>query len=542
MFSFLWPKTNRPAPAPTGARRRHRPRLEALEDRCLPSGGVLDPAFGQGGLVTTTTGGLGKALAVATYPAGTTDAGDVVTVGGATVTKGKNSYTEPAVVRYNLDGTLDTSFGGTGEVLLNVNGEARDVVIQPDGKIVVAYESGSTFNLARYNADGTLDTSFGPNGTGIVNTSTGRRTTDTAYNLALQTNGDIVVAGTYSSGTVTNDLALLRYTAGGLLDTSFGTGGIVTTQFGPVLTGGGSINFIDLALDTSPSDPDAGDIVVVAQLNTQGGPTLVARYTTSGSLDASFGGGAGYEQLSNLNYTPSVAIQANGDILVAARSLNGVMERGRLNPDGSFDASFGSGGIVLVSSPNVFYSAGDVEIESDGKILVAGMWHNTSAGGYYFFVSRFNSGDGSLDTGFGAGGIAVASGSNVGNRVGLALEPDGRLVVAGPELGTSGFALARFVAYGPQIGSFTASPNPVTAGSSLTLTASNISDEIPSATIMQVAFYVDLNGTNTLLGYGTQSSAGVWTFTFTVNLAPGTYTLYAQAGDKPVASTVLPNR
>jgi hypothetical protein len=56
-------------------------------------------------------------------------------------------------------------------------------------------------------------------------------------------------------------------------------------------------------------------------------------------------------------------------------------------------------------------------------------------------------------------------------------------------------------------------------------------DEIPSATIIQVAFYGTINGTNTLLGYGTQTSRGVWTLTFTVNLVPGTYTLFAQAED-----------
>jgi hypothetical protein len=69
------------------------------------------------------------------------------------------------------------------------------------------------------------------------------------------------------------------------------------------------------------------------------------------------------------------------------------------------------------------------------------------------------------------------------------------------------------------------------SGSSLTLTASNITDSNPNSTITQVAFYVQVNGTNTLLGYGTQTSPGVWTFTFTVSLAPGTYTLYAQAED-----------
>jgi hypothetical protein len=88
------------------------------------------------------------------------------------------------------------------------------------------------------------------------------------------------------------------------------------------------------------------------------------------------------------------------------------------------------------------------------------------------------------------------------------------------------------LAYGPQIGSVTASPNPLATGSSLTLTASNISDEIPSATITQVTFYYfDGSGTKQVLGYGTQNSPGVWTLTFTVSLTSGTYTVYAQAED-----------
>jgi hypothetical protein len=84
----------------------------------------------------------------------------------------------------------------------------------------------------------------------------------------------------------------------------------------------------------------------------------------------------------------------------------------------------------------------------------------------------------------------------------------------------------------PQIGSFTASPNPVPAGTSLALTASNISDGNPGATITQVSFYYfDSTGAKHVLGNGTQSSTGVWTLTVKANLAPGTYTLYAQALD-----------
>src|SRR5262249_22549654 len=135
-------------------------------------------------------------------------------------------------------------------------------------------------------------------------------------------------------------------------------------------------------------------------------------------------------------------------------------------------------------------------------------------------------------------------------RVSVAFELDGRIALAGTALVSSNydFALARFLAAGPQISSFTASPNPVTAGSSVTLTASNITDEIPSASITQVAFYyMDTSGNQQLLGYGTQTSPGVWTFTFTVNLTSATYTLFAQAEDSygifgdPVAITLSVN-
>lgn len=529
MFTFVSRK-NGPSSKALKPHSRFRPRLEALEDRCLLSGGVLDPTFGSGGIVTTTAGSLSNAFAVATYPAGSANAGEVVAVGDAQVGTVNKPKIEPAIVRYNTNGTLDTSFGGTGEVIMNLKsgGMAHDVVVQPDGKIVVAYSSGGTFNLARYNANGSLDTSFGGQGTGIVSTSTGKFITDTAYSLALEPSGDIVVAGTVSSSTGPN-LAVLRYTAGGLLDTSFGMGGIVTTPF-VVDFGNSLLNWVDLALDTSSLDPNAGKIVVVTRVT--GMQELVARYNSNGSLDTSFAGGTGYETLSNLALVPSVAIESNGDIIVAGSPAQSV-ELDCLNPNGSFNTNFGSGGIaVLNQEPNTSFLASDVTIQADGQIVVAGVYDNNGTVGQKFFVARFNSADGSLDSSFGTGGVAsVSSGSNLLNPVSLALEPDGRIVVAGTPVNSGGFELARFVAYGPEVGSFTANPNPVTAGSSLPLTASSITDGIPSASITQVAFFVQINGSNTLLGYGTQSSTGVWTLTFTVNLAPGTYTLYAQAED-----------
>jgi hypothetical protein len=125
--------------------------------------------------------------------------------------------------------------------------------------------------------------------------------------------------------------------------------------------------------------------------------------------------------------------------------------------------------------------------------------------------------------------------------VGVVIQPDGKIVVAGAAVfnasptsivgASSDFLLARYGPSAAQIGSFTASPDPVTAGTSVTLTASNITLADPSSTITQVAFYyVDSSGNQQLLGYGTNTN-GTWTLTFTVNLSAGGYTLYAQATD-----------
>jgi hypothetical protein len=93
-------------------------------------------------------------------------------------------------------------------------------------------------------------------------------------------------------------------------------------------------------------------------------------------------------------------------------------------------------------------------------------------------------------------------------------------------------ALVRLLPSEPEIGSFTANPNPVASGSNVTLTASNISDGNPNSTVTQVTFYYyDLNGNKIVLGNGTSDGLGDGSLTFTVNLAAGSYTLYAQAED-----------
>src|SRR5262249_8157149 len=213
MFAFIWRK-NRRRTAVHQPKSRFRPYLEAMEACCLPSGGALAPTFGTGGVVTTNTGVFSDsfAYAVATYPAaGTANDGKIVAAGVVLSKQG----TDIGVARYNLDGTLDPSFAGSGLLTTNLGTRyegASDVKIQPDGKVLAAGwpgGSGSDFVLLRYNADGSLDTSFGRKGEVITDFN---RSTDLGERLALQPDGKLVVAGT-SNG----DLALVRYNADGSL-------------------------------------------------------------------------------------------------------------------------------------------------------------------------------------------------------------------------------------------------------------------------------------------------------------------------------------
>jgi uncharacterized delta-60 repeat protein len=182
----------------------------------------LDPTFGGTGKVTTDFAGSDDSAYSVTLQAD----GKIVAAGSSA------PVSDFAVVRYNTDGSLDTSFGGTGKVRTDVISYdvATSVAIQTDGKIVVAgYASGSNYDFAlvRYHTDGSLDTSFG--GMGKVTTDFG--SDDFASSVAIQADGKIVATGS-SGGLSNNDFALVRYNSDGSLDASFGGTGKITTDFG----------------------------------------------------------------------------------------------------------------------------------------------------------------------------------------------------------------------------------------------------------------------------------------------------------------------
>jgi uncharacterized delta-60 repeat protein len=261
------------------------------------------------------------------------------------------------------------------------------------------------------------------------------------------------------------------------------------------------------------------------------------RYNANGTLDTSFGNGG---SVSNGSFStasagalyPVTGTANDGKIVVAGQHTGGGFVLARYNANGSLDTAFGSGGLVTtqIGASGAFA----VTIQADGRIVAAGWTRPTGSSQNTFAVARYNA-DGSLDSTFGSGGIVTTLIGVKSNGLGVALQPNGDIVVAGMSSNGSkwNFAVARYLPSAPQIGSFTASSNPVTAGSSVTLTASNISDGNPNSTVTQVAFYYfDSSGNKVTLGYGTQSSSGAWIYTFsTAGWTPGTYTLFAQAED-----------
>ena len=342
--------------------------------------GSLDTSFDSDGIVKTDFSN--------SYDGGTSvtlQANGKILVAGV-------SNSQFALARYNSDGSLDTSFSGDGKVTTNFGSEyyyvsANAVTVLANGKILVAGTSGassdSNFTLIRYNANGSLDTSFDSDGIVITNTAS---TLDYGYSVAVQANGKILLAGTSNNYDDRQyEFALLRYNSNGSLDTSFDGDGIVLTDFGANNYGiGYSV--------TTQAD---GKILVAG---TSEEDFALVRYNSNGSLDTGFDGdGKVTTDLGSISDSGrSVTIQNDGKILIAGYSNNGAnidFALVRYNSDGSLDASFDGDGKVFTPVTSYDDYGFSVTVQADGKILAAG-----STGD--FALVRYNS-DGSLDSTFG---------------------------------------------------------------------------------------------------------------------------------------------
>ncbi len=401
--------------------------------------GSLDTTFGTTGKVTTSMGpGADKIYALALQPDGKIVAGGIQNITGI-----DNDF---ALARYNPDGSLDTTFGTGGKVTTpigNGDDQLKAILIQSDGKIVASGPTDSDpttsviFDaaLVRYNTDGSLDTSFGT--AGIVTSRFGPPGYLFVVNaIGIQSDNKLVVAGIYNGGANGNEFFAIRYTSTGALDNSFGSGGVVFTSFGT-----SSDTCYGMTIQ-----PD-GKIVLCGTAIVPGlqPDFALARYNTDGSLDTTFGTGGlvttdfgnGYSENGN-----KVTIQPDGKLILAGFIYGTSTDYAlaRYNPDGSLDTAFGTGGKVTTGIGTLQDYGASVLLQTDNKIIVSGY---SSIALYDFSMARYNT-DGTLDTSFGTGG-KVNTDFNSGSddyAYASALQPDGKIILAGASW--NDFAIARY--------------------------------------------------------------------------------------------------
>jgi uncharacterized delta-60 repeat protein len=375
-----------------------------LTGRCAP-GATLKlclARYNENGSLDTTFGGQGFVFTDLPEGFGVAIQGDgkIVAVGYATLSQTSESM---AIVRYNSDGTLDSSFGSAGKVIANVGlyglTRGNEVAIQPDGRILVVGTS-APFQMfppvplvyegfvARYLANGTLDSSFGSGGVFHLNMSDATKATS----IALQTDGKILIGGyrDSSNGSLSRACLLVRLSSGGSLDLTWDGDGYL-------VNGTTESTFESLAVQSD------GRVVGVVYGN------AVFRFNGDGSLDTSFDGD-GIRQFALDSAIPQgVAISAGGRITVVGTGVPAVMVFSRFNAAGSLDTTFGEGGRLTLSQVDGTSSAGasGAAVDARGRIVVGG-WVSGTPG--RFAVLRF---------------LAPAVSAGISGRV---VRPDGRPV------------------------------------------------------------------------------------------------------------------
>ena len=423
---------------------------ETLEVRQVLAAGDKDTSFGTGGLVTTpitSTSDSGTAMALQSN-------GYIVVAGDiAGTTNNINTSSDFAVARYTPSGAIDTSFGQSGVRAINIGlfDRAKGIAIQSDGAIIVVGEStelnGTTdISLFRLNSDGSIDTTFGAGGIIAYDYQGGN---DSAQAVTIQADGRILVGGyvTLFEGNSSKLVAcVLRYNIDSSLDGSWGLNGTATTAFGSqadVITG--------IAVQ-----PDQRVVVSVNSISNNIQNVLVSRYNATGTTDTSFGanggstivgiGSGGEDYARGIVVMPIGRIVVGGYTRIDATTQNYDFFAARFNSEGFLDTTFDTDGVATAEIGSASDLANAVAVQRDGRIIVAGrtLVVNTSV----FAMVRFNV-NGTRDTYFGNEGIVTQSFANADSlAMAIAIQPaDQRIILAGWEgfsLNSRDFALARF--------------------------------------------------------------------------------------------------
>jgi uncharacterized delta-60 repeat protein len=430
------------------ARAKAAPAAEVLEPRWLLAAGDLDPTFGGGdGIATAHFPGSGvvqdSAEGVAVLPDGR------VLLAGTTG-NGSNIQDSVALARFTPQGVLDPTFNGDGNAdgmvsyylggaVAGVDADVNAVALQADGKIVVVgstrNQDGSNWDwlVMRFNPDGSRDATFG-GGDGIVTRDFGYAKGDTAYSVAIQSDGKIVVTGIASQAT--SNLGVCRFNPDGTLDAGFSGDGVDAVDFF-----GGT----DFASDVIV-DPDGKIVVAGGSIPTATGSRrrfVLLRYLPNGTLDSTFDGDG--KVATDFGATAGNAMgrevlrQPDGKYVVGGlvgASNDGTYALARYTAAGTLDPTFGTntalpGTTLVPAAGGYFFANYGIARQSDGKLLFGGYLADpANTIDVSLGVLRLTAA-GAPDTTFGAGGIRRYSPIHSGHGSDVAVAPDGEILVSG---------------------------------------------------------------------------------------------------------------
>lgn len=379
--------------------------------------GALDSDFSADGkLLDSFDTGSDKGVGVFVQPDGK------ILVGGRADYLGDVDF---FVIRYNSDGSLDNTFNTSGKSTANFGAQYDDyanaMVLEDDGKITLAGHtnlggSGTSVCLTRFLPDGTVDPSFGTGG--LTTTDIG---TDYDYCYALATNA----SGKYAvTGNSWEKLYVAQYTTNGVIDNTFGTGGIT------IITPPGGFSYSGYDIEYQ-SD---GKIVVTGSYGENGNINVfVARFNADGSLDNTFSVD-GIVDTDFFNNSPerayAINLYSDGKILVAGYTGTDILLI-RYNSDGTLDLTFNGSGKKSIDF-GLAESAYAITVQPDGKLLLGGISYDAVNDFSKYMLARVNS-DGTVDNTFGTNGQVTTAfdAFDYADLTSVTLQPDLRILVTG---------------------------------------------------------------------------------------------------------------
>ncbi|MEN3015730.1 MAG: delta-60 repeat domain-containing protein [bacterium] len=356
------------------------------------------------------------------------------------------------VTRLNSNGSLDTTFGSGGHVVINnIVGnnsweQGNSIYVDQAGKVYVTGESSSGLIIdlivTKLNSDGSLDTTFGSGGHVILHNIAGGNWYDYGHSIYVDQAGKVYITGCSWNGS-DEDLIVTRLNSNGTLDNTFGSSGHVILHN----IAGGNSDDVGYSIYVDQS----GKVYVTGySYNVSDEDLIVTRLNSNGTLDNTFGSG-GHVVLNNVaggNWERgySIYVDQNGKIYVTGQGWNSLdvdLIVTRLNSDGSLDTTFGSGGHVIVHNiaGGNWEEGRSIYLDQTGKVYVAGQARNVSDTD--LAVTRLNS-DGSLDTTFGSGGHVIVhniAGGNSEEGNSIYVDQNGKIYVSGSSHNGSNYDL-----------------------------------------------------------------------------------------------------